>query len=160
MYKYFNIRVVPLHGRVRVQASLLACVYMPFGTSLSYVLRARGRQCETSNALAHSSVLGLHADRPPLMNNYLQQCKTKPLIAMRRRGRVSTWLTPQIRPVPRSFVLVRAVQGINDGALFYKRPVGRSLAACSEERFCCTLWFLQNCIKRGIFFPVRAQNGV
>lgn len=73
---------------------------------------------------------------------------------MRRRGRVSTGLTPQNRPVPRSFVLVRAVQGINDGAAFYKRPVGRcSLAArcparvCSGEHVRYSLWSLQNCVE-------------
>lgn len=39
--------------------------------------------CRTSKMLARLAAR-LHADRPSLMNNYLQQCKTNPLIMMRR----------------------------------------------------------------------------
>lgn len=72
---------------------------------------------------------GLHADRPPLMNNHLQQCKTKPLIAMRR------WAVFQhdsLRSPPCStFICVsQSSLGINNGTtFFYKGPVGCSLVA-------------------------------
>lgn len=63
--------------------------------------------CLTSKMLAHSAVR-LHADKLSLMNNYLQQCKTNPLITM---GDVKMTHTDACF-VQYSFVLLRAVCGL------------------------------------------------
>lgn len=72
----------------------------------------------------------LHADRLSLMNNYLQQCKTNPLIMMR------CWATFQ-HDSPWSLLcstLICVSQSclwINNAATFYQCPVGCSLVAYS-----------------------------
>lgn len=73
----------------------------------------------------------LHADRLSLMNNYLQQCKTNPLIMMPPLGDVSTWLTHDACFVQHSFVLLRAVFGWTIMQLFYHHSAGCSLNAYS-----------------------------
>lgn len=53
------------------------------------------------------------------MNNYLQQCKTNPLIMMPPLGDVSTWLTHVACFVQRLFLLLRAVFGWTIMQLFF-----------------------------------------
>lgn len=73
-----------LHRSAFVLARVPACVCMPFGTTLSvWEYAAAFFNFKDAGTLC---CVRLHADRLSLMNNYLQQCKTNPLIMMRCRA--------------------------------------------------------------------------
>lgn len=112
-------------------ARVPACVCMPSGTKR--VCREHAADVFNFKDAGTLCCVRLHADRPSLMNNYLQQCKTNPLIMMCCQATFQhdspwSWLCSALICVSQSCLW------INKAATFfflYQSPVGCSLVAYS-----------------------------
>lgn len=129
VHLYISLTVCEVYRSTSVPVCATVCFSKAFGTTLKR--RRRGW-------LAHCCVR-LHTDRPPLMNNYLQQHKTETRSPWCAAGRRFTRTQPGAFLIRASFVLVKAVLWINGAATFHQHPVGMRAACLLENVSTCLL---------------------